>query len=179
MKTLSTKFITAAILATVVTTNAFADTWCHGFLTAKDGTEIQIDYQVGQEYSPLDRQRYATMENIHIRAKNPDFSSHERVFIHFTTADNVTGADWGNAALDAAYDGVRYTTFLKKYDSPTSSVPFTSLIRPVGVKAHIASLYHLEFAIAVNSNWLVDPVTNYSTFKFFADQYQNLCASPN
>lgn len=172
IKALTIKVTMASMIGMLVSgSTALADTWCHDLLKATDGTEIQIDYQIGQE-SPMRMPTYWAMKNVYVHVKNKNFTGSEAVSVVFTTAVNGRRPDWSRVAHDVPYDGDRYTASGGIFDRP-----FTSLIRPTGWNGGGAS-YHFEVAIVVDGHWLVDPVSTESNFKFFADQYHNLCANP-
>lgn len=160
-----------ALLIYVSGSRAIADTWCHGFLNADDGTKIQIDYQVDQ-YQPMRMPTYWTMKNVYVHVKNNQFVGSEKISVVFTTAVNGAKPSWSEVARDIIYDGSRYTASGNAFDWP-----FHSLIQTTGRDGG-GPRYHFEVAIVADGQWLNDPVSKESNFKFFADRYSNFCANP-
>ncbi|MCX6125062.1 MAG: hypothetical protein NTV34_10005 [Proteobacteria bacterium] len=177
MKSPSLNSMAAFILTTLLncSPSALAGTWCHAFLKATDGTEIQIDYQIAQ-YQPMRMPNYWAMKNIYVHARSQLFQGNENVSIVFMTPWNGARPEGGSEIRELPFDGQRYTA------AGTSAAygDYVSIIRPVGPLGyyHGESAYHFEVAIVVDNVWLKDPVTRESNFRLYADAYPNLCANP-
>lgn len=168
MKFLSIKAIAVAILT--IASSASADTWCHGFLKATDGTEIQIDYQVARQqlaHSP----DLLVMANLYAHVKNEAFNGLENVSVVLMNPPNGSEPASSQVLSSLSFDGQRFTGKASDLENGRYA-PYIKYDMP-GYRS-----FHLELAVVIDDQWLIDPVTGESNFKFYADQYPNICANP-
>ena len=172
LNSMATPFLTALLN---YSRSAWADTWCHAFLKATDGTEIQIDYQIAQ-YQPMRMPNYWVMKNIYVHARNRLFQGNENVSTVFMTPWNNARPEGCSDIRNLLFDGQRYTAA----GASVAYGNYVSIIRPVGASGNYLGepAYHFKVAIVVDNVWLKDPITRDSNFRFYADAYPNLCANP-
>jgi hypothetical protein len=165
------KLIVAGILAAIVnTSSAMADTWCHAFLKASDGTELQLDYQVrriGLNRSP----DVFVMANLYAHVSNTEFNGSEGISIVLMNPRNGTSSGSSKTLSALDFDGQRFSGKASDLENGRYA-PYIRYDLPG------YSNFHLEFAVVIDGVWLKDPVSGGSNFKFFPEQYPNMCANP-
>lgn len=162
--------VTGFVAAFANTSNAFASPWCHVFLKATDGTELQIDYQVGRQqlaHSP----DLLVMGNLYTHVKNEAFAGSEDVSMVLMNPVNGYEPSSSQTLRSLPFDGQRFTG--KASDLANGRyTPYIKYDFP-----NYAS-FHLEIAVVVNGVWLKNPLSGESNFKLFPEHYPNMCAHP-
>ena len=161
---------TMLVIAELTVSIAFADSWCHAPLRADDGTEIQIDYQVARwqlAHSP----DLLIMANLYTHIKNNAFNGLEDVSVVLMNPPNRSEQAFSQVLSSLSFDGQRFT-------GKASNLEHGRYAPYIRHDIPGYSSFHLEIAVVVNGRWLRDPIGGDSNFKFYPNQYLNLCANP-
>lgn len=161
-------FLCAACTGGTVGTNgthgtSAADTesgWCHADLDSTGGTEMAVDYQVGNEPDDVGGTITAAT-NVWLNVANPAFQSTddaEAVVILYTTDTPCLGGSCSNYGqqvdqytLPMSYESGRFTV----------SVPDLAIYSfPPDTDGSDYSTYFFEIAVVVNGTWYKDPDGN-------------------
>ncbi|MCX6116735.1 MAG: hypothetical protein NT027_04280 [Proteobacteria bacterium] len=170
MKKLMTVFFAVGYLVLLLNSSrSFANTWCHAFLKATDGSVLQLDYQVqriGRNRGP----DIYVMSNLYLHAQNDAFEGSENV--------SMVIMNPVNGSTSASSKELSKFSFNEGQFTGNANDIGNGRFEPVIRYDYPGETFYLEVAIVVDGIWLKDPISGTSNFSFNPNQYQNMCPNP-